>query len=209
MNSQPTPSSTGHSLIPAILRFDLQYPGVRAQRGDAPGLGNEAVPGVAGGIGDGVIVGEQPVREEALLEIEPDTLDGIELGAVGGELDQRDVVGHAQVAGDVPSGSIGEHGHVLVVGDRVGEPIEELLHRLGVGIRHDEREAVVAARLDRGEDIGEGEALVAQARRALTAPPPNVTGPPLLSNARLVLEEQADALFICMLKFSQKSRGSF
>ena len=94
-----------------------------------------------------------------------DALDRIELGAVGGKLDQRDVVGDAQVAGDVPSGSIGEHGHVLVVGDRVGEPIEELLHRLGVGIRHDEREAVVAARLDGCEDIGEREALVAQARR--------------------------------------------
>ena len=49
------------------------------------------------------------MREEALLEIEPQALDGIELGAVGGQLDQRDVVGHAQVVGDVPSGSIGEH----------------------------------------------------------------------------------------------------
>ena len=75
----------------------------------------------------------------------------------------------------------------------------------------------MAARLDRGEDIGEREALVAQARRALTAPPPDVTGPPLLSNARLVpgsspgqaLEEQADAFFMCMLKFSQKLRSSF
>ena len=61
MNSQPTPSSTGHSLIPAILRFDLQYPRVRAQGRDAPSFGDEAVPGVAGGLGDGVVVGMQPV----------------------------------------------------------------------------------------------------------------------------------------------------
>jgi hypothetical protein len=81
------------------------------------------------------------------------------------------------------------HGHVLVVGDRTGEPIEELLHRLGVGIRHDESEAVVGVGLDGCEDVGERKALVAQARRSLTPRPPDVTGPPLLSDARLVLEE--------------------
>ena len=106
---------------------------------------------------------------------------------------------------------------MLVLCDRRREAIEEFLHRLGIDVWQDERESVVGAGLDGCEDVGEREALVAQAGRALTAPPPDVTGPPLLSNARLVpgsspgqaLEEQADALFICMLKFSQKSRGSF
>ena len=64
-------------VIPPLLRLDLQYPGIRSQQGDAAGLGNEAVPGATGGIGDGLIVCEQPMREEALLEIEPHALDRV------------------------------------------------------------------------------------------------------------------------------------
>src|SRR5215467_1440082 len=62
--------------------------------------------------------------------------------------------------------------------------------------------AVVGARRDRREDVGEGEALVAQSRRALPATPPDVARPSLLANARLILEEEADALiFMCTLNF--------
>src|SRR3972149_6314487 len=78
------------------------------------------VPGNAGGVDDGIVVIEQTVREEALLEIEPQPLDRIELGRVGRQLQQRDVAGYLKIVGDVPSGLIGEHGHVLVVGDGLG-----------------------------------------------------------------------------------------
>jgi hypothetical protein len=99
---------------------------------------------------------------------------------------------------------------VLVGGDGCREAIEKLLHRLGVDIRHDEREAVVGAGLDGRKDVGEREAFVAEARRPLTTLPPNVTGPALLSDARLVLKEQADALiFVRTLNASEQRRGSF
>jgi hypothetical protein len=91
-----------------------------------------------------------------------------------------------------------------------GKAVEEFLHRLRVGVRHDEGEAVVGAGLNGREDVGKREALVAQARRALAAPPPDVDRASLLADARLVLEEQADALVsMRTLKFSEQRRGSF
>jgi len=64
-------------VIPSILSFDLWDPRVGAERFDAAGLGGKSPPGFAGGIDDGVVVVMKPVREEALLEVEPDALDGI------------------------------------------------------------------------------------------------------------------------------------
>lgn len=148
--------------------------------------------------------------EEALLEVEPYALDRVELGRVGRQRYQRDVGRYSKSARAVPAGLIEHHRNVLVITDRRGEAIEELLHRLRIHVWHDERKAVVGAGLDGREDVGEREALVAQPRRALAAPPPDVTGPALLSDPRLILEEQADALiFVRTLKFFQKSRGSF
>jgi len=110
----------------------------------------------------------------------------------------------------VPTGLIENHDDMLVLPDRGSEAVEELLHCLGVGVRHNEGEAVVSAGFDRREDVGERKALVAQPWRALTAPPPDVARPSLLADARLVLEKEADTLvFMRMLNFSEKCRGSF
>ena len=197
-------------VIPPLLSFDLWDPRVGAERLDASHLVPQSVPRVAGGPDDGLVVGVQAVGEEALLEVEPHALDRVELGRVGRQRLQRDVVGYAQIARAVPAGAIEHHDHVVVFADGGGEAVEELLHRLGVGVRHDEGEAVVGAGLDCREDVGEGEALVAQPRRALTAPPPDVDRAPLLADARLVLEEQANALVLMrVLSFFEQRRGSF
>jgi hypothetical protein len=84
------------------------------------------------------------------------------------------------------------------------------LHRRRIGIRQHQRESVIGAGFDGGEDVGEGEALVAEPRRALTPLPPDMADTALLAEARLVLEEEANAfVFMRMLKFFQKRRGSF
>jgi hypothetical protein len=96
-----------------------------------------------------------------------------------------------------------------MVGNHRHEAIKELLHRLRIRIRHDEGKAVDCARLCGREDVGEREALAAKTRRALAALPPDVIGPPLLSDARPVLDEQADALVsMRSLNSAQQSRGS-
>jgi hypothetical protein len=46
------------------------------------------------------------------------------------------------------------------------------------------------------KQIGEGEALVGEARRALAALPTAVAHAPLLANARLVFKPQRDALVV-------------
>jgi hypothetical protein len=110
----------------------------------------------------------------------------------------------------VPTRLIEHHDGVLVLVERRREAIEEELHRLGVGVRQDERETVVRAGLYGREDVGEREALVAQARRSLAPPPPDVARPALLPDACLVLEEEAEALrFMRTLNFSEQRRGSF
>ena len=165
---------------------------------------------MAGGVGNCVVVGEQPMGEEALLEVEPHALDRVQLGRVGRQRHQRDVVGNAQRAGGVPAGLIEHHRDVLVIADGRSEAVEEHLHRLGIHVRHDERKGVVGARLDGREDVGEREALVAEPRRTLASPPPDVARAPLLPDAGLVLEEEADALgFMRTLYFSEQRRGSF
>ena len=99
---------------------------------------------------------------------------------------------------------------MLVLRDRRREAIEEFLHRVGIDVWQDERESVVGAGLDGCEDVGEREALVAQARWTLAALPPDVADAALLADARLILEEQPNPLvFMRTLKFSQDLRGSF
>jgi hypothetical protein len=99
---------------------------------------------------------------------------------------------------------------VLVIADGRSEAVEKHLHRLGIHVRHDEREGVVGSRLDGCEDVGEREALVAEPRRTLASLPPDVARAPLLPDAGLVLEEEADALVsMRTLYFSEQCRGSF
>jgi hypothetical protein len=85
-----------------------------------------------------------------------------------------------------------------------------VLHGFGRHFGHDKREGVVGPRLDGREDVGEREALVGETRRALAARPPDVADAALLADARLVLEEQPDALaFMCIGNLCQLLPGSF
>jgi hypothetical protein len=89
---------------------------------------------------------------------------------------------------------IEDHRDVFILRNGFGKAVEEGLHRVRIDVGHYEREGVICARLDGREDIGEGEAPVAEPRRALAAPPPEMTDAALLADARLVLKEQANAL---------------
>ena len=89
----------------------------------------------------------------------------------------------------MPAGPVEDDDRVLILANRCSEAVEELLHRLGVGIGQDEGKAVVGAGLDASEDIGEREALVAEARGSVAALPPDVAGSALLADPRFVLEE--------------------
>src|SRR4029434_8733996 len=83
-------------IIPSTLSLDLRDPGVGTKRLDAAGLGGEAPPSLAGGIDDSLVIVMQPVREEALLEVEPHPLDRIELRRIGRQGHERAVGRHRE-----------------------------------------------------------------------------------------------------------------
>ena len=150
------------------------------------------------------------MREEALLEVEPDALDRIEFGRVGRQWNQGDVGRNGEVVGAMPAGLIEDHHRMFVLSDGFRKAIEEDLHRRRIGIGHHHRKRVVRAWLHGGEDVGEDEAPVAKPRRPLAALPPDMTDAALLADAGLVLEEQAQALaFMTYTDISKKRGGSF
>ena len=183
---------TENSVIPLSLAVDLLDVGVAAQRAEA--FWREPVPGGAAGVDDGVVVVEQPVREEALAQIQPDTLDRVQLGRVRRQRHQGDVAGNPQRAGAVPSGLVQHHHGVLVSVALGGEAFQEQAHRFGRDLRQHERGALARGGLDGGEDVGPGEAPVAQTRRALPLQPPAVAGAAFLADSGLVLEPERDPL---------------
>jgi hypothetical protein len=89
---------------------------------------------------------------------------------------------------------IEHHDRMLVIRDGFGKAVQKGLHCRRIGIGHHQRKGVICAGLYGSEDIGEGEALVAEPRRSLAALPPDMADAALLADARLVLEEQAQAL---------------
>ena len=150
------------------------------------------------------------MREEALLEIQPDALDRVQFGRVGGQRNQCDVGRYDEGSRAMPARLIKDHHGVFVMSDRFRELVEEGLHCRRIGIRHDEGEGIIRTRLDGREDVGEGKALVAEPRRPLATLPPDVADPAFLANPRLILEKQAYALiFMRTLNIVQQRRGSF
>jgi hypothetical protein len=63
--------------------------------------------------------------------VEPNSLDRIEFGAVGRQVDERYVVWDPQRMGDVPACLIGDKNSVLVRRELRREHVEEDLHGLG------------------------------------------------------------------------------
>jgi hypothetical protein len=62
-----------------VIDFDhLVGPLVEADGHDAPWLVGEAVPGIAAGLDDGVVVGEDAIGEMGLAQVLPDVLDRVE-----------------------------------------------------------------------------------------------------------------------------------
>src|SRR5215211_5348628 len=76
------PARTGkviRCMIPLRLSFDLFEVGIGGQGADTTRFSRKLVPGGAAGVHDGLVIGEQPVREVALPKVEPDALDRVEV----------------------------------------------------------------------------------------------------------------------------------
>jgi hypothetical protein len=81
---------------------------------------------VTAGIDDGFGIVEDAEGEVSLAQVEPDALDGIELGTVGRQPDEGDVCGQAVGGQVVPAGAVEDDGGVDPVWQGLGEGVEEL-----------------------------------------------------------------------------------
>ncbi len=73
--------------------------------------------------------------KEALAQQQPDTLDGIEFGAVGRQRRKADVVRDGELLGAGPTGLIEGHDAMDVRGQGAGEAFEEDGHGDGRDLR--------------------------------------------------------------------------
>lgn len=157
-------------------------------------LGCERVPGAAGGMEHGTIVAQDPVREIPLAQVEPDPLNGVELGAVGRQRQQGDVPGHHQPATTMPAGLVQEQ-HGVRAGSELGSKAgQEDVHGRGGCLGQRQGEGLVRARPAGGEHIEALEPPVGGAGRAHPALIPAVAGPALLPDPGLILAPQLQLL---------------
>ena len=159
-------------------------------------------------VDDDVVIGQQPVREKALLEIEPEALGRVQFGRVGRQRVQSNVGRNGEGIRAMPARLIERHHCMFVISNGFGKAVEESLHCRPIGIRHHQREGLIRAWLNGGEDI-------AKVKRLLHSPSgrsPRLhqTDAALLADARRILKEEAQALiFVRALNFFEERRSPF
>ena len=155
-------------------------------------LGDELSPGFAGGVDDVVVGFEDAVGKPVGAQILPDVLDRVEFGRARRQQDRRDVCGHVELAGGVPSGAVEQQNGVGALGDVARDFVEMELHREGVGEGQRERRALAPRRADRAEEIGVLVTLVGGLARPRSAPGPLAHEAVFLADAGFVLEPDFD-----------------
>ena len=146
-------------------------------------------------MGDDVVVAfEDAVREAVVAQELPDVFDGIELWRAGRKRQERDVPGHDERPGEMPSGLVEEQNGVGIRRDHGADLGEMRLHRLRVAERHDQPGALALGGADRAEEIGPGSALVVRRVRPGPAPRPSPGELVLLADPCLVLPPELYAL---------------
>ena len=158
------------------------------------GLIDEVVPGLAGGVYDGVVVVEDSVGEPVLSEVLPDVLDGVQFWRTRRQEDQRHVFRDGELLGRVPTSAIEQQDSVSAALDAPADLIDVELHSKGIGIGQRQAGTFTLCRADGAEQIDVLIALIC----GLPWPGPTLCpepgNPVLLAYARLVLEPDLDRL---------------
>ena len=185
-------------LIPDPLRIDRR-PIEVTEGADAAGFVEEGVPGGAAGVEDVVLGRPQAVREEALAKVEPNPLDGVELGGIGRQEQRRQVGRDGEILGDVPASAVHQDHGVGAGADRLAELLEHRLHGSGADAGQHERDPGIAHRTDRAEQIDRLVAQVAHAARAQALLVPASADPAGLADPRFVQEPDLEPLGLGMV----------
>jgi hypothetical protein len=151
-------------------------------------LSDELSPGGACGVDDRIVVFKDGVCEPVLAEILPDVFDRVQLRGAGRQEDRRNVVGHVELARDVPSGAVEDENGVGALGDAKRDFVEVELDHGSVGVRKHEGRPDAAGRADRAEQIGVVVAPVGRLPWPRSASGPLPDKAVLLADAGLVLK---------------------
>ena len=139
-------------------------------------------------IDDVVVIAEHPVGEPVVAHELPDVLHDVELGAFRRQRQQRDVVRHGDIAGEVPPGLI-EQQHGMLVGADHGADLGQVqVHRHGVAEGQDQGRALAVLRADGTEDVDRGVSLILRCRGPGPATCPAAGDAVLLPDAGFVGE---------------------
>lgn len=129
-------------------------------------LGDECPPSVAAGFDNGVVVLEDPIREEILAQILPDIFDRIQLRRIRRQRQQRHVCWNSKVGRAMPTGAVKHEHGVGVLRDVAADLVEMELECPGIGLGRDVRRRRAGRGADRTKEIRPVVASVAQSRRA-------------------------------------------
>ena len=134
------------------------------------------------------------MSEIALTQVQPDPLDRVQLWRCGRQRQERDVSGHVQSPLVMPARLVEDEHGMHVWCELMREVLEEDPHRARVGARQSQRKSLVGAGLAGRKQIQAGVALIDNAARAYAPLVPDPCGPPLLSDTRLILAPNLEAL---------------
>ena len=127
------------------------------------------------------------MREAIVSEMQPESLDRIEFGRVGRQEDQAEVFRHDEIAARMPAGFVHQHNAMRSWRDGLSEFGKKQVHCGGIDPCHHQCDAGVARRAHGPNNPGRLETDIAQPARGMAALPPDIAGPPLLPDPRLVL----------------------
>ena len=176
------------TLIPIPLSSDRREPVEGAERADAAGFAAKPCPRGTAGVEDVIVGRPEAVREEALAQVEPDPLDGVQLGRVGRQEDRGDVGRDRQLFGGMPAGAIQDDDRMGAGRHGRGELVEHGLHRDRAHLGQNQGHAVVALGADRAEEVDGLVPQVAPAARADALLEPAAAGAAGLADPGLVQE---------------------
>ncbi len=131
-----------------------------SDRHDEPGAIDQFIPVEAAMIDDVFVAGEDAVREPVVAHILPNVLDGIELGRLRREGDERHVFGGLKLRGDVPSRLVDEHNCMGAGFHSQRDLLQMQFHRLGVAEWQNETGRLAKHGTDGAEDVGRGGSLI-------------------------------------------------
>jgi hypothetical protein len=150
----------------------------------------------AGFIDDVVVTFEHGDGEFVATQIFPDVFDRVEFGSVGRQADEGDVFGNGKVFGEVITGAVEDEYGVGAGSDPTADLGEMQGHGFGIGGWQDKRGGDAAPRTDGAEDVSPFVALIAWRAGPRSALSPDAGQPPMLTDARFVLEPDFDRLVL-------------